>query len=436
MDGHVTSRPDAIDTRLVLRIDAVLTAALGVWLIWLAHDWTNQFVPAPTPTVVRTVGGVMIAVACLVAALSGEADPRRRQRGLVWLIAAHVVVVVALVAQRFSGGSVGRGVTEATGLIAAMAVGLLYVRLTAEGQIGGSVRSLTTLFGSRGEPATETLRSRYEQQIREVAQQEERNRLARDLHDSVKQQIFAIHTAAATAEARLGGDPPGVRDALEQVRASSREAMAEMEAMLDQLRATPLDRTGFIDALTRQCDALRFRTGADVQFTHGALPPSEACGPGTYQTLFRVAQEALSNVGRHARAGAVRVSLDAVAGLVVLEVQDDGAGVPPAAPSSGMGIANMRARTEEIGGTLTVAGRPGGGTVVRCEVPCASPEDRVVVKRQLLWFGAAGAAVFLLNVPYLRASFLAPSVAAISGIQVIRSAVGYWRLTRRIEGGR
>jgi signal transduction histidine kinase len=82
-----------------------------------------------------------------------------------------------------------------------------------------------------------SLRLQYEEQIREAARQEERVRLARDLHDAVKQQLFAIQAAAATVEARFDTDAAGARQALEQVRSSSREALTEMEVMLDQLQA-------------------------------------------------------------------------------------------------------------------------------------------------------------------------------------------------------
>jgi signal transduction histidine kinase len=151
------------------------------------------------------------------------------------------------------------------------------------------------------------LRSRYEEQIRQGARHEERARLARDLHDAVKQQLFAIQTAAATVEARFDADPSGARTALIQVRASAREALTEMEVMLEQLQAAPLTTTGLIGSLKRAAEATRFRTGAEVTVEAGELPPDIALPPGAHQAMLRFAQEALANVARHSRASHVWV---------------------------------------------------------------------------------------------------------------------------------
>jgi signal transduction histidine kinase len=238
--------------------------------------------------------------------------------------------------------------------------------------------SWATAFGdpSRWRSAVERLRRQYEQGIRLAAAQEERHRLARDLHDSIKQQIFAIQTAAATAEARLAGEAGGARAALDLVRASAREAMTEMEAMTEQLKAAPLENAGLVAALRRQCDALRFRTGAEVELAIGALPRDEQLTPGTQRAIFRVAQEALSNVARHARATHVRVSLDASRGRLALVIHDNGAGYEPSTPSAGSGLSNMRARANELAGAFAIAPAPGGGTTVRFDVPFsdASPQ--------------------------------------------------------------
>lgn len=228
---------------------------------------------------------------------------------------------------------------------------------------------LTRWFGPPN--ASETTMRERERQIRDAATQEERNRLAQDLHDSIKQEIFAIHTSAATAQARLSSDPDGARQALEQIRNSSRDAMTEMEALLDRLNPTPLENTGLVNALKKQCEALALRTGAIVDCRIGQLPDSSQLPPGAHEALFRIAQEALSNIGKHARADRVDVSLELAERDLLLTIRDNGRGFEPwgkDSPASGMGIANMRARAAAVGGQFGLVTSPGRGVVLRVGV--------------------------------------------------------------------
>ena len=148
------------------------------------------------------------------------------------------------------------------------------------------------------------LRSQYAEQIRRAARQEERARLARDLHDAVKQQLFVIQTAAATVQARFENDPVGARQSVDHIRTAAREAVVEMQALIEQLQAAPLENVGLAEALKKQCEALGFRTGARIDLAVGELPRSDALPPGAHEAIFRTAQEALANIGRHARATA------------------------------------------------------------------------------------------------------------------------------------
>ncbi len=202
----------------------------------------------------RIFAAIIMASGCFAAAFVNVDDPRIQRSGLLWLAGALGIVALALTTQVL--GPWGPGI----GQRAASIIAIVAFCLAAE-----------AIIRNWPQPA-KSLHSQYEQQIRLAAGQEERNRLARDLHDSIKQQIFAIHTAAATAQARLGDDPDGTKEALDQVRGSAREAMTEMEAMLDQLRAVPLENAGLVEALKKQCEALGFRTGAKVDFQLGVLP--------------------------------------------------------------------------------------------------------------------------------------------------------------------
>lgn len=217
-----------------------------------------------------------------------------------------------------------------------------------------------------------------QQWSREEAVQAERTRLARDLHDSVKQQLFSISISAAAARERLDSDAEGAIAALTDVQHSAQAAMVEIDALLHQLSPTPLATIGLLEALREQCEALGYRTGAAVTTTFGTLPPAERLPEGTQEALFRMAQEALSNVARHARASAVQVQLELVAdeNLLRLEVQDNGQGFTPATRNKGMGLANLQARATKLGGHIELHSLPDQGTRVRIDIPLTTPEAK------------------------------------------------------------
>ncbi len=371
---NTPASPDVIDTRLVFRVYAVLVALTGFVLFAWGPMWVGTSLagnPHGKALIVRFIGGCIMAAGCSAAGFAQIDDRRCRHRALLWFLAAHLVLVFVFITQITGPGIPGPGDLVFWSLLAT-AILLFYFWQTGDGYRAGGFLAFTELFGSDG-PSTDQLRSEYEDRIREAAGQEERNRLARELHDSIKQQIFVMQTSAATAQARFDSDPQGARSALEQLRDAARDAMTEMEAMLHSLRATPLENIGLVEALKRQCEALQLRTGTLVEFEAGPLPASTAFAPGAQQAIFRVAQEALGNIGRHARARSVRVTLGGGDGRVALQVHDDGAGFDLLAPRAGMGIRNMQARAAALDGHLAVETKPGGGTTVRLLVPYARP---------------------------------------------------------------
>jgi len=329
---------------------------------------------------VRIVGAMLIVFASGGLALSRALDEPVLLKGIRWFGIGHGVLWLVLLGQRVTILRPTTAMNLATGLALLLFAGLMWVHEaeTARGARPG---------GRLGEAAA--MHSRYDQAIREAASQEERHRLARDLHDSIKQQIFAMQTAAATAEARLDGGSNSVRDALTLVRSAAREAMTEMEAMLDQLRASPLDNAGLVAALQKQCDALRFRTGANMYVAIGALPPDGEIGPGVRPALLRIAQEALANVARHARAHKVTLMLGSSGRGLDLSISDDGAGFDQTAPTGGMGLHNMHSRAADVEGELTVVSAPGTGTTVRVLVPALGWKPRVGVNRWKPWHSTA-----------------------------------------------
>src|SRR5436305_1015914 len=206
-------------------------------------------------------------------------------------------------------------------------------------------------------------------QIGEAAAQEERNRLARDLHDSIKQQLFSINVGAAAVQERGERDPEGARKALADVRRSAREAMVEMQAMLHQLRPEALGTAGLIEALREQCEALGYRTGAEVTLELGDPLPDDRLPPSMPETLFRIAQEMLANVARHARARRTRLWLGRRGEEAVIRIEDDGQGFEPSAETAGMGLRNLRERAAALRGRLAIASAPGLGTWMEVTIP-------------------------------------------------------------------
>ena len=367
-------RPDSIDSRLILRGYAFATVVTG--FVVVGYRWPapatltidRLTIPSLWSLLLLSAGNLIWVSGAAAWALSRIENPAARVGVLRGLAVVLILVGMSYYAPAFPILRVLLPNYAAWGPIIAGAA-LLLLSFDPRARRAARPLSLSVSYRDRKGPS---LKLRYEEQISEAARQEERARLARDLHDAVKQQLFAIHTAAATVEARFDTDATGARQALEQVRTSSREALTEMDVMLDQLQAAPLTTPGLLDALKRLCDATRFRTGANVTFEAGALPDDATFAPGAHQAMLRFAQEALANVARHARARNVRVrfgeSLDWVPAGVrdrrfILSVADDGQGFEAsAAPPAGMGIRNMAARAAEAGGTFELSSTPGTGT--------------------------------------------------------------------------
>ena len=385
--------PNAINTRIIFRVYAIVAWIAGFFVfawgqVWLGTDLPG--LPYGLAIPIRLTGAVIMGAGCMARAVVNVDDPRTRRRALLWFAWGHMIVLLVIFTQiRGPWSTPGPGGQIVVGGLMTTILVFLYFWQTGDGYQAGGWTALTTFLNPHVvTPSVDTLRSEYEERIREAASQEERNRLARDLHDSIKQQIFVIQTAAATAEARLPADRAGTEQAIAQIRSSAREAMVELEVMLDQLRAAPLENVGLVEALRKQCEALGFRTGATVTFTPDALPPSDELPPGAQQAVFRIAQEALANVARHARASNVRVQIGSTDdGELRLIVEDDGAGFDPAAPARGMGLSNMRARAAEVGGSIAVESRTGGTTVrliIPAEVRIADWSD--YRRRLVSWF--------------------------------------------------
>ncbi len=230
----------------------------------------------------------------------------------------------------------------------------------------------------RGEQAAAEMRRQYLQQASESATQAERQRIARDLHDTIKQQLFSISVSAATAKAYWSKDIAKAQAAVLDIQQVVKEAQVEMQALLQQLGSTPLENTKLADALRTQAEALKYRSGLTMNLTIGDLPADEQLPMGTQETIFRLVQETFANIARHARATAVTVTLQQSERALHLVVSDDGKGFDPSVAHAGMGLTNMRERVAALDGSIEMQSAPGQGTTIHIVVPFLQPQVSVV----------------------------------------------------------
>ncbi len=215
--------------------------------------------------------------------------------------------------------------------------------------------------------AVAIVNARLYEQAQGTAALEERQRLARELHDSVSQALFGIGLGARTARTLIDDDPGKAAAPLDYVLSLAEAGLTEMRALIFELRPEALEQEGLVAALEKQAANLRAR--------HGIMVEAELGDPGgaslaVEEAIYRIAQEAVNNTVKHARASTVWLRLVREPGRLVAEVADDGAGFDPDGSFTGhLGLRTMRERAERLGGTLELASAPGEGTRLRVEIP-------------------------------------------------------------------
>ena len=204
----------------------------------------------------------------------------------------------------------------------------------------------------------------------ELARVEERNRLARDLHDTVKQQTYAARMQLSAAKNLIATDPKVAADHLESALQLNRETQQELKLIIDELRPAALQGKGLAQAIKEYADRWQEHTGIRVTTTISGNRPLPL---EVEQALYRVLQESLSNVARHARAETVGLSLSSAPQEVTLIVADNGHGFEPSDSSpASFGLAGMKQRLDEVGGTLQVESTPSVGTTIMAAVKLIS----------------------------------------------------------------
>ncbi|MFJ9369752.1 sensor histidine kinase [Nocardia sp. NPDC101769] len=194
----------------------------------------------------------------------------------------------------------------------------------------------------------------------------ERERLSREIHDTLAQGFVSVITLAEAIDAELGTRPELARRHLELIRATAQENLIEARAMVAELTPSALNGRPMREAIVRLTDQVARESGIAVQVVGGeSLPRLDVLSE---VALFRAIQEALTNARKHAGASAIVVEFTTVDEGILVAVSDDGAGFDPGEVEFGFGLKGMRDRIEGVGGMLTVSSRLGSGTTVKIGV--------------------------------------------------------------------
>lgn len=278
----------------------------------------------------------------------------RRPIGYYWVIALTVSSITSLFIQYGTSEGIQFAVTYILGYAMLCFLAIFYINSEdAKNELNLANQKLQD----------------YAKNAEALAVAEERNRLARDLHDSVTQALYSLTLFAEAAHEELaGGDVELARAHIKDLRETSRQALQEMRLMIFELRPPELETKGFIPALQERLDTVEARTGIHAIVSsniEGRLPSKIEFG------LYSIAREALNNILKHSQATKVELTLSKMDGSILFEIQDNGVGLDAlqAGSHSGLGIKGMKERADQIGAKLTLQNIPERGTLLKIEVP-------------------------------------------------------------------
>lgn len=214
------------------------------------------------------------------------------------------------------------------------------------------------------------------------AQEEERKRISRELHDEIGQALTAVSVTFATLKHNGAAKSGIIRRQLSDSECLLQETMERVHCFARELRPAMLDELGLLPALRSHLNGFARRTGLHVHFRGSA--DAENLGSDQKTVLFRVAQESLTNVAKHARARRVHVDIRRIGGGICLEVKDDGQSFQEKPETSNhgvgrLGLLGMQERARLVNGTLTIRAQPGKGTTIRVVIPFTSSSRRIRV---------------------------------------------------------
>jgi signal transduction histidine kinase len=209
---------------------------------------------------------------------------------------------------------------------------------------------------------------RHTATVEQLAVSRERNRLASELHDTLAHSLSALAVQLEALRTLLAHDPAAVQEAVGEISELARRGLEESRQAIQALRTGPVQALGLSGALRDRLQALQERTGVQIDFS--VAGQARDLTTEEVDALFRIAEEALTNVERHPGARRVRVRLEYAADQTELTIQDDGWGFDPAiVDPDHTGLAGMQERAAMVGATITASGSPGRGTEIWCSLP-------------------------------------------------------------------
>lgn len=305
----------------------------------------------------------------------------------VWQLILVLFVPLILIAWQYNFRSVIAFCIGTAALDWALLVCLVIIWRSRLGTVAGLIFARSLLFALVGYIVVRLMRDqrsqrkslaqanaqliRYAAALEQLATSRERNRLARELHDTLAHTLSAVAVQLEATNALWDDDPPTARAMLEQSLAATRDGLGEARRAIHALRAAPLEDLGLALAIRNLAESVAARAGLALDLH--APERIDDLEPEVEQAVYRIAAEALTNVTRHANARTLTVQLNQAGGQLTLTISDDGRGFDAARspPDDQYGLRGMRERAEMIGGALEIESQPGEGATVQLTVEAA-----------------------------------------------------------------
>jgi signal transduction histidine kinase len=352
-----------------------------VWLLFLVYPIVG-LIQLRTASPWGFLGIALFAAVYTWAVWRGVRSPTARASSLaLLLLGAASVAAPLLYGEGWIGGFLYAGIvaslTLSTRRAVAMVIALEALAAGMAVRVGAPWWStvaviLTTgaacagVLGARWLTATNDALRAARAELARMATRDERARLSRELHDSVKQQVFVAATEIGAARALLGRDPAQAATHLAGADAVIRRAQTELNALINETPPGALGEHGLAHALREYVDSWEGQSGIRAELH---IEVERDTPPDVERELYRVAQEALANVARHSGATRVAVHVEWRDGAVRLQVADDGRGLPPSQTPRGSGLRNIHDRMRALGGSAALESPPGGGARLTAVCP-------------------------------------------------------------------